>query len=296
MRWNTYDYPKFGVASTAIFPLNAKPSFLDMLSSATPFRGVFGRLIGQVQMRAVDDYRDIDDGVKRRLRQKAMQNNTAGHPAAELLDALQRLVSFDAYSASGIDLAGCEVGKGLHLASTLPQDFLDAYSRAGLFKVDPLVGMLSPETPVARWHDVPREALLKPEVAALLDTLNRFNVPPRTVIGFFRERKQYGGIAFMRGMRFDDREVALLRHFGFEIYRALSTPLMHEENAHLGVTTGERLCLSLMARGLTSEQIAAHTDYTTETVTSYLKSVMRKLNVSNRPHAVAVAIRRGIID
>jgi DNA-binding NarL/FixJ family response regulator len=54
--------------------------------------------------------------------------------------------------------------------------------------------------------------------------------------------------------------------------------------------------LRLVADGLTNKEIAAHVYLSAETVKSHLESIYRKLGVSDRAHAVAVALRRGLVQ
>jgi DNA-binding NarL/FixJ family response regulator len=54
--------------------------------------------------------------------------------------------------------------------------------------------------------------------------------------------------------------------------------------------------LSSVAAGLSNKQIACRLQIANETVKTHLKSVFEKLNVSDRSHAIALAISRGIIQ
>jgi DNA-binding NarL/FixJ family response regulator len=54
--------------------------------------------------------------------------------------------------------------------------------------------------------------------------------------------------------------------------------------------------LRLMASGFTNKEIAEQLFVSAETVKTHLSSAYRKLGVSDRAHAVAVALRRGLLD
>jgi DNA-binding NarL/FixJ family response regulator len=54
--------------------------------------------------------------------------------------------------------------------------------------------------------------------------------------------------------------------------------------------------LRLLASGFTNREIAEQLFVSAETVKSHLSSAYRKLGVSDRAHAVAVALRRGLLD
>jgi len=55
-------------------------------------------------------------------------------------------------------------------------------------------------------------------------------------------------------------------------------------------------CLRLTAQGLTSEEIATELNLSVHTANQYLTSSAHKLNAVNRIHAVAKALRGGLID
>lgn len=86
------------------------------------------------------------------------------------------------------------------------------------------------------------------------------------------------------GQRFDEVVVrALLAEQG----RAEEEPLL----------TGRELdVLRLVAAGYSNKEVAAHLYIGLTTVKTHLDDVYRKLGVSDRAHAVAVALRRGLLE
>jgi LuxR family quorum-sensing system transcriptional regulator CciR len=54
-------------------------------------------------------------------------------------------------------------------------------------------------------------------------------------------------------------------------------------------------CLQLIAAGKTSWAIAEILDISPHTVNAHIRNIVRKLGVASRPHAVAEAMRRGMI-
>lgn len=62
------------------------------------------------------------------------------------------------------------------------------------------------------------------------------------------------------------------------------------------LSSQELACLNLLLAGQTNKEVARALGLSPATVASYLKSVYRKLGTQSRTHAVAVAIREGIID
>jgi len=63
-----------------------------------------------------------------------------------------------------------------------------------------------------------------------------------------------------------------------------------------GLTKREIAVLSLAAWGNSNKQIAARLELSEETVKGHMKMVFGKLGVSDRTHAVTVAVKRGLIE
>jgi DNA-binding NarL/FixJ family response regulator len=70
----------------------------------------------------------------------------------------------------------------------------------------------------------------------------------------------------------------------------------NEVTMHVHLTEREREVLDLMARGLSTVEIGSRVYLSERTVKSHVASVLAKLNASNRAHAVAIALRMGLID
>ena len=79
---------------------------------------------------------------------------------------------------------------------------------------------------------------------------------------------------------------------------ALSAARLHSgefwPGAHLGLTQRESEVLSLLVAGLSNRAIAAKLVVSEETVKTHSRGIYRKLGVSDRAGAVAVALREGV--
>jgi DNA-binding NarL/FixJ family response regulator len=62
-----------------------------------------------------------------------------------------------------------------------------------------------------------------------------------------------------------------------------------------GLTSRERDVLKLVADGLSTREVAAHLAYSERTIKSVIQDLVLRLNVRNRTHAVAHAVRNGWI-
>jgi len=69
------------------------------------------------------------------------------------------------------------------------------------------------------------------------------------------------------------------------------------EHATDGALTPREIdVLRLVAGGNANKQIAAQLSLTEETVKSHIRNILSKLGANDRTHAVAIGLRRGIID
>ena len=98
------------------------------------------------------------------------------------------------------------------------------------------------------------------------------------------------------------RNCARQRH-GRRHPRALVRAVCRRDPAEAGrrrqlpaISKRELECLSLTANGLTSEEIAAELGLSVHTANQYLTNTAQKLDAVNRMHAVAKALRLGLID
>ena len=58
----------------------------------------------------------------------------------------------------------------------------------------------------------------------------------------------------------------------------------------------EREVIQLVANGLSNRQIGKKLYLSEETIKTHMRKVIMKLLATNRAHAVAIAIRKGLID
>jgi len=68
-----------------------------------------------------------------------------------------------------------------------------------------------------------------------------------------------------------------------------------ENSPRTGLTPRELEVLLLIADGNRNKQIAGRLNVTEDTVKFHIKSILAKLGVNDRSHAVAAAVKRGIL-
>ena len=69
-----------------------------------------------------------------------------------------------------------------------------------------------------------------------------------------------------------------------------------EHSADNALTPREVDVLRLVANGKMNKEIAAELSLTEETVKSHIRNILAKLEAKDRTHAVAIGVKRGIID
>ena len=87
---------------------------------------------------------------------------------------------------------------------------------------------------------------------------------------------------------------------GAYVQGELVQPLVNEMSRQSGSGTSlsprERQVLQLVADGFENKQIVAELSLSEGTVKTYLRGIFQKLDVASRAEAVAVGLRRGLID
>ncbi len=213
-----------------------------------------------------------------------------------VIEHLQQVVPFEHYYFGGVDLDGCQTGKGVVLATDMADDLIESYQGQNLYDADPLFDRLSPQTPNASWFDLSPAEANAPRTRPVVQLLALHDLSPRTLFSFWNERgSRYGLAVFTRAAPFTVHERALLQWASHKLHDDMSGPVLRAFNAQVGLNTNETKCLERASRGLTSEAIAAELGLTTDTVNTFMKIATRKLGAANRSQAVADAIRLGII-
>jgi LuxR family transcriptional regulator len=226
--------------------------------------------------------------------EQARRENQLGRLASspDLINEVRRHAPFDQFAISGLDYPGLGAGSGVILASDMPEEFLKAWIARGLFSIDPLAQGVSPEHPIASWHDLTPQERETPAARSchLLCTLH--GLSQRTVFAFYNDQALIGGATFTRDTSFSEIELFALEQAARRQHQILSETRFQEMNQHLGLSAGEISCLQAIGDGLTTQETAEKEGYTLDTVNFYIKSAIKKLGSTNRTHAVAECIRR----
>lgn len=94
----------------------------------------------------------------------------------------------------------------------------------------------------------------------------------------------------------DARSLHALHAHCFSLFEAVARMSPARDGKLPAVSRRELECLKLTSRGYTSEEIAKLLKLSVHTANQYLTQTTQKLNAVNRMHAVAKALRLGLID
>lgn len=213
------------------------------------------------------------------------------HPFVE---RIRSAVPFDFFAVSGLDLDGYRFGSGHSIDTDLPPAFLEAYYEDGLLRSDPFVKASIDATKVVVEEQVYAQT---PPPQRLQYLARTFGVLNRTLFPIRRGDLVFGAVTFSRSTPFSAEEIEFLGELAETVHRSITRPIMEKFSAQtLKLSDGEIVCLRLASLGKTTDDIAAASGYTSDTVNSYMKIAIRKLKAENRVHAIAEAIRRGLIS
>lgn len=212
------------------------------------------------------------------------------HP---FMERLRKAVPFDFFAVSGLDLDGYRFGSGHSIDTDLPPAFLDAYYGDNLLNVDPFVRASVTATEVVIEEEVYEKTAPPQRLVYLART---FGVLNRTLFPIRRGDLVFGAVTFSRTTPFARDEISFLSDQAEVTHRVITRLIMEKFSAQtMKLSEGEIACLRYASLGKTTDDIATASGFTPDTVNSYIKTAIRKLRAENRVHAIAEAIRRGII-
>lgn len=211
-----------------------------------------------------------------------------------IIDRLRLAAPFDYIAVSGLDVDHYRFGSGFSIDTDFPPAFTEAYAAEGLGKEDPFLHAARAATGVVIEQEV---YAVKPPPQRVSYLMRTFGIYNRTLVPVMRNNIVYGAVCYTRETPFSDEEIMFLSLMAEPIHTSMTKPLMEKfATQHMKLSAGEVACLEQASLGLTSQEIAKATRYQTDTVNSYMKSAIKKLNCANRTQAIAEAIRRRLIS
>ena len=178
------------------------------------------------------------------------------------------------------------------------QAFLKAYEKLGLMRFTPVIRALKAGPTPFPWdvemlHGAEEPGHANPPARLLNDHgyLGGIYVPVHGLTSF------HGAIA-LAGLRTEISadEAGDLQLAAFVIFGILAACRFDDNRKSNPLSGRERDCLKLAMIGKTSSEIGTILSLSEYTVSQYLSSATRKVNASNRTHAVAIAAQMGYLS
>lgn len=136
-----------------------------------------------------------------------------------------------------------------------------------------------------------------PEIAAdVVDLFEKNGMKMGVCFPSFDAQGRAGAVCFAgeRSMPYDG-ELAAMHMLAHYLFWHLSVMIQAMTGTQPELTRRERECVGWASEGKTISETAQIIGISSNTVNTYLVSAMRKLNVVNKAHMVATAIRKGVI-
>jgi DNA-binding CsgD family transcriptional regulator len=190
------------------------------------------------------------------------------------------------------------------LMSTYPSTWTDHYLANRFDQIDPVIVATRKETSPFFWgrstHQIRPTAA---EAIRLFDDAASFGIKSGITVPF---RGPKGHIASLT-LTTDERSLSLERHAeeimsfvqvcGLQLHNHLSSraPRFMPPHRSRILSKRQRLCLAASANGQSAKEIARIVGLTPRTVEFHLEEAKRRLNAETLPHAVALAVKQGLI-
>jgi len=205
---------------------------------------------------------------------------------------------FDYFSIIRLPRSDERYLSSLSTISNWPPELVGTYDQLGLLEKSPIMDALRRSTKPIVWRleDMDRnQADGREEKAATLFAAHGFH---RSVYIATQDPSGERGAVSFSGTRDTptDPELMELSYIANRIYEKVSEIREPAALADQILSARERECLHWTASGKTSSEIAIILGLSEHTVNHYLSAVCQKLGAANRAHAVARAIRSGILD
>ena len=212
-----------------------------------------------------------------------------------LLDRARRVVTFDGHAVTGLARLDRGVGTGTVLRSSWPQSVRDAMIDRRLYLLSPTAHLLKRHERTVTNHDVAALVAGEPEMARVETLLADAAGQHLVSVPIRHEGRLIGATSFRRGSgAFEQEELDFLELVAPALHAAAAAAPGSELPAIL--TPREREVMLRVSHGKTSWEIAIELAIAQRTVDAHVTSSTLKLGAGSRAHAVAEALRRGLIQ
>jgi LuxR family quorum sensing-dependent transcriptional regulator len=205
---------------------------------------------------------------------------------------------YDYFSIGRIPDTGESKIAALAIVSNWPADLTAGYDELGLLEKSPVAKALRRSTKPVVWSFDDRDPQ-SPDYPgeAYYELFARFGIKTGIIIPVQQASGERGAVT-VSGIREipSESELMELSYYANLFFGRVAEIGSHERDVEQVLSTRERECLQWTASGKTSQEIASILGLSEHTVNHYLSAACQKLAANNRAHAVAKAIRSGLLD
>lgn len=191
------------------------------------------------------------------------------------------------------------------LAAHLPDGWIETYRDRHYLHVDPVLRYLGQAQAGFRWRDALaafRESPQRKRMERMMAEAHRRGLQDGYAFPVHGRGGLAGGLSLAgRPVELRPAEASLFEAVARRLFWKLFDATQPAAGAAppaagMGLTRREMEALRLVAEGLTSPEIARRLGITSHTVDWYMNGIQAKLQARNRPHAVALAFRLGLVS
>jgi len=205
---------------------------------------------------------------------------------------------FDYFSISRIADPGDRKMAAVSIVSNWPPDLVNSYDELGLLTKSPVTKSLRISTKPFLWEagTVDPQSPNYPG-SEYYDLFARFGVSMGVIIPVQQASGQRGAIALSGNREIpSEPELMEISYYANFFFAQIAEIGGNDQEQEQMLSARERECLQWTASGKTSQEIATILELSEHTVNHYLSAACQKLGAVNRAHAVAKAIRSGLLD
>lgn len=215
-----------------------------------------------------------------------------------LTRAFAKARGFEYFSIVRIPDPGERTLSSVSIVSNWPQDLVASYDELGLLTKSPATKSLRVSTRPFIWEaDTVDPKSPQHPGSEYFELFARFGVTMSVTIPAQQASGQRGAVVFLgnraRPVEYELMEISYYANLIFSRIAEIGNNGQEQEQM---LSARERECLQWTASGKTSQEIAAILGLSEHTVNHYLSAACQKLGAVNRSHAVAKAIRSGMLD
>lgn len=183
------------------------------------------------------------------------------------------------------------------LAKRWPPELFKLYTENNYDRVDPVIRMCRHSVNPFEWSEAPYDAEAEPGAAEVMNRATDFRMSRGFVVPIHGLTGYEAGVS-LGGVHLDlnprsKPALHLMAMYGFERIRRLLDPRPVPPAL---LTPREREVIAWASQGKSAWEIGEILNITQRTAEEHLATAARKLGAVNRTHAVALAIRRKIIN